>query len=205
MEKKGEITKQRIINSALSLFGNKGYDKTTMADIMKDTGLSKGALYHHFVSKENIADIGIHDFADTLEISFTEILKKPHSALEKLKDLMISKQAIYGDNEKALMSILASQKSAQLKEKMQLVHREKFVLVMEEIIRQGQSEGTFNTKDEPEAVAHFIFVIDESFYRLPADILNNPNKVKPYYVSGMRIICNAMGIREDFFNEFVGE
>lgn len=49
-------TKQRILKEAIRLFSTKGYDNTTMQDIMDDTGLSKGGLYHHFKSKQEILE-----------------------------------------------------------------------------------------------------------------------------------------------------
>ena len=203
MENKGTITKQKIISSAFSLFAAKGYDGATMADIMKDTGLSTGALYHHFKSKESIADTGIRDFADKLDVCFKEILEQDDTALEKLRTVMIRQKEIYGDQEQALMSILASSKISKLKEKMQLAHRGKFVMAMQAIIRQGQEEGTFKSKDSSEVIAHFVFGIDESFYKLPSEVLTNSKELKKYYISGMHLSASAMGIEETFFDEFI--
>ncbi|MCB6367618.1 TetR/AcrR family transcriptional regulator, partial [Intestinibacillus massiliensis] len=50
-----EVTVNRILDSATKLFLQKGYEKTTIQDIVNDLGdLSKGAIYHHFSSKEDI-------------------------------------------------------------------------------------------------------------------------------------------------------
>ena len=49
-----EQTVQRILDTAAKLFLQKGYDKTTLQDIIDATKLSKGAIYHHFASKEAI-------------------------------------------------------------------------------------------------------------------------------------------------------
>lgn len=52
-----ELTRERIINAATELFTDRGYDKTSMQDIIDATGgLSKGAVYHHFRSKEDLFD-----------------------------------------------------------------------------------------------------------------------------------------------------
>jgi len=52
---KAERTKQTIIESSAALFNQKGYAGTSMDDIMRATSLSKGGLYSHFNSKEEIA------------------------------------------------------------------------------------------------------------------------------------------------------
>lgn len=46
--------KDRIIQAAYDLFSTKGFMKTTIADIVKMSGASKGGFYHHFSSKEDI-------------------------------------------------------------------------------------------------------------------------------------------------------
>ena len=52
-----EITEKRILDAALKLFMEKGYEQTTIQDIVNELGdLSKGAVYHHFKSKEDIVD-----------------------------------------------------------------------------------------------------------------------------------------------------
>ena len=50
-----EQTVEKILNAAAALFAEKGYANTTLQDIIDATGLSKGAVYHHFQSKEEIA------------------------------------------------------------------------------------------------------------------------------------------------------
>ncbi len=54
MPAKGERTRQRIIELALPVFSVKGYFNTSISDILAATGLTKGGLYCHFQSKEDI-------------------------------------------------------------------------------------------------------------------------------------------------------
>jgi AcrR family transcriptional regulator len=49
-------TRQRILQSSLRCFLEHGYDQTTVSLIRQDSGVSNGALFHHFPSKEAIAD-----------------------------------------------------------------------------------------------------------------------------------------------------
>lgn len=52
--KKGIETKERIIRKALNLFHEKGYNLTSMNDIVDETGVKKGNLYFHYNSKEKL-------------------------------------------------------------------------------------------------------------------------------------------------------
>ena len=51
---KGEQTKALILNSALQLLQERGYDQTTMRAIAKHAGVSLGNAYHYFNSKEHL-------------------------------------------------------------------------------------------------------------------------------------------------------
>ena len=54
MATKGNLTRQNIIEESIQLFSVKGYFHTSIADIVEATGLTKGGLYGHFRSKEDI-------------------------------------------------------------------------------------------------------------------------------------------------------
>lgn len=54
MYDKGRKTRQLITQEALQLFSVKGYFNTSISDIQEATGLTKGGLYCHFKSKEDI-------------------------------------------------------------------------------------------------------------------------------------------------------
>jgi AcrR family transcriptional regulator len=49
-------TRRRILDAALRRFLEDGYEQATIASIRDDSGVSNGALFHHFSSKEAIAD-----------------------------------------------------------------------------------------------------------------------------------------------------
>jgi TetR/AcrR family transcriptional repressor of nem operon len=53
--RKGEATRQRIIEQAAPLFNQRGYEGCSLNDIMSATGLEKGGIYRHFESKEELA------------------------------------------------------------------------------------------------------------------------------------------------------
>jgi AcrR family transcriptional regulator len=83
------IRKQEILQAALTLFISKGYEKTSTNDILEALKLSRGGLYHHFVSKEDILDNAI---AMILQSEITEaeaiINDEKLTAEDKLKYLI---------------------------------------------------------------------------------------------------------------------
>jgi len=89
MVAKGVETKQKIINKSLQLFSVKGYYNTSINDILEATGLTKGGLYGHFKSKEDIW-YAVYDQAVTIwkDIVFKDIRKidDPLKRIEKALD-----------------------------------------------------------------------------------------------------------------------
>ena len=51
-----EKRQQRILDAAVNLFIHYGYDKTTVSDVAREAGVSKGAIYLHFESKDALLE-----------------------------------------------------------------------------------------------------------------------------------------------------
>ena len=63
---KGELSKNRIIETAGDLFWKNGYTKTGINEILKATGLPKGSFYYYFKKKSEVAEAVLQYYADTI-------------------------------------------------------------------------------------------------------------------------------------------
>jgi TetR/AcrR family transcriptional repressor of nem operon len=52
---KGERTRRKIVEAAAPIFNQRGYEGSSLNDLMGATGLKKGGIYRHFTSKEELA------------------------------------------------------------------------------------------------------------------------------------------------------
>lgn len=77
MSAKGELTRRNIIEKSLQLFSVKGYFNTSISDILHATGLTKGGLYCHFKSKE---DVWRAVYSDAVEIWKSVVFNDMQSA-----------------------------------------------------------------------------------------------------------------------------
>ena len=54
MQQRSEETRTKIMDAAIKLFSHQGYNKASVDDICTEAGISKGAFYHHFKSKQEL-------------------------------------------------------------------------------------------------------------------------------------------------------
>lgn len=64
-------TRDQILATAFRLFFEKGYKEVTMSQLVEATGLSKGAFYHYFSSKEELYKVTLEKYIDSYLDSFS--------------------------------------------------------------------------------------------------------------------------------------
>ena len=85
-----EQTVEKILEVSLKLFSEKGYEKTTMQDIVNALGMSKGAIYHHFKSKEELVD-AVSTYSFMKRNSFVDVYELKHlNGLQKLRWVLMN-------------------------------------------------------------------------------------------------------------------
>jgi len=86
--RKGELTRERIIAEAASVFNRQGFAGCSMQDVMEATGLEKGGLYRHFRSKEELAVESFrYALAQAVKLR-TDKLDRSHGAVEHLRSIV---------------------------------------------------------------------------------------------------------------------
>jgi AcrR family transcriptional regulator len=61
MPRRPSDTRKRIVQTALKLFSARGYHSTGIADILKESGVKRGSLYHYFGSKKELGFAAIDE------------------------------------------------------------------------------------------------------------------------------------------------
>ena len=77
--KKGERTRERIIRQAAPLFNQRGYEGSSLNEIMAATELEKGGIYRHFSSKQELA-------AEAFDYAWAEAVKARRHDLESVEN-----------------------------------------------------------------------------------------------------------------------
>ena len=99
-------SRQQILHTAARLFNEKGYDATSMSDVADALNFSKGTLYHHFRSKDEIL---FHILSHAMDITEERVIDRvreirdPEQRLRALIGLHIEVVLSPGDREITVM------------------------------------------------------------------------------------------------------
>ena len=163
--------KNSIMNNSLILFGKKGFHGTSISDIAKKSGISKGLIYNYFDGKENILDSILERFfKETEEITSPPASKDdPYEQLQSIIDesfLMLKER----EEEWRFLSALMIQPG--ISKNAERLSRSFFKILVERIQKIFRKVGIKNSKEEAYIFAAMIdgtilyFLLDKDNYPL---------------------------------------
>ena len=86
-KEEAEVTRESLIDAALTVFGRKGYALTTLSDVAKEVGVTRGAIYWHFGGKEELYNELVKErFKESNEV-FLQIWNSNLAPREKLQQI----------------------------------------------------------------------------------------------------------------------
>ncbi len=155
-----ERRRAALLDSAEALFSGKGYERTTVADIMEAAGVSKGGFYHHFASKDElfvaVLDRRVARYAEMLAEIAADLEKSP---LERLREIIAFEgRSLAGSDLGAhvqLLKALEQDGNRAMAERVTRLSREVLIGVLAEILQQGRVAGEFSL-DDPGAAADLL-------------------------------------------------
>lgn len=74
ISKDPKVRRQEILDTAMHLFYEKGYEATSMADIAKEMGVVQGLCYRYFDSKQTLYQEAMRQYVETISEIFVQIL-----------------------------------------------------------------------------------------------------------------------------------
>ncbi len=79
-----ELTRETILETAGELFNTRGYKATSISHITQATGYTKGAIYKHFVSKDDLERETFSHLADKVKNELGRRIRQEGNAMDKL-------------------------------------------------------------------------------------------------------------------------
>lgn len=142
--KEPEVRKQEILDTALKLFGEKGYEKTSIADIARTIGVAQGLCYRYFPSKEALFDSAIEQYADVLVEQFVGSGKDDHKTLRQIIEDM---PTMMEDRNTKYYSVFHGAENKKFHDQLTLKVCEKLVPLVEKLLHRARQKGEIQFDD----------------------------------------------------------
>lgn len=184
-----EVTVNKILEVSKRLFLEKGYDNTKIQDIADELGMTKGAIYHHFESKEEI----MNKLGETMFIHNNpfEIVKKRNdlNGLEKMK-LAIKLNQSNEQMVELTNQALPLLENPQILAKMFESNYQNLLPYWLELIQEGQEDGSIKT-EQPKELAELLILTD--LLMIPSLFPGNADDIKNRY-KFVTVMLGKMGL-----------
>ncbi|KQO17385.1 TetR/AcrR family transcriptional regulator [Paenibacillus sp. Leaf72] len=172
-----EERKNEILDTAEMLFYTKGYNKTTINDILQEIGIAKGTFYYYFKSKEEVMDAIIMRIVAADVAAARGIASNPElPTLVKLFQILMAQKPKHGDRKEQLLEQFHQVGNAEMHQKSLVQTIIHLTPVLTAVIEQGIEEHIFQTEFPQETVEFLIvsstFLFDEGLFEWqPAEII----------------------------------
>jgi len=152
----GKETRQKIFDTSLALFNKYGYDKVTIDDICEKIGMSKGAFYTHFKSKDQII---LEDFV-LLNSYYDEVFQELSSIQNSLPRLYLFQQQVMKKIEtigyKAVKLVYHVESSPNRKKSFLISRKHNLYKIIHTLVTEGQNNNEIRKDKNPDMITTMI-------------------------------------------------
>ncbi len=162
------MTKENITIAALRLFLLRGYKNVSLVDVANEAGITKGGIYHYFMSKDELLHKVVHYLFDRCEAKYAELFGDEKSLRETLQAIVVGREMEHfiqglltldhGDYRANYTSFALEviHNFPNVQERMDRSHGQ-FSKIIEEKLQQGLAKGELRSDIDVQALAVIIF------------------------------------------------
>ena len=176
---KGHATRASILQTAAEVFAERGYAETTLSELIARSGLTKGAFYFHFASKEQLAlAVLAEKQRQWLELVSQRVLDKP-AAIDQLRALGPALIKLHREDPGAYSAPRLSRDLARMPELAGIVRVQMrgWINLVADIITRAKRDGDLPSQLDATALATILVAATDGLKDL-SDILDPPNRAK---------------------------
>lgn len=141
-------TRTLLISAASALFDTLGYDRTSVDRIVKEAGVSKGAFYHHFSSKDDILDavcaFMVADAMDQIRAAVADVSAGATARFNRFLTASRAWRLAHLGLMVEVLTVLHRDENAPMLRKLEAHSTSLSVPLLADILQQGIDEGVFD-------------------------------------------------------------
>jgi len=145
-----------VLQVAVTLFNERGYDGTSMEDLSRRLGITKSAIYHHVPSKEELLRLAVDRALDGLFAVAAEVEVMPGRAIDRLEHLVRGSVAVLADRLPFVTLLLRVRGNTRV-ERQALARRRDFDQLVSKLVQQAETEGDVRADVDPLITSRLLF------------------------------------------------
>jgi AcrR family transcriptional regulator len=163
---KHTVRKEAFVDAAFRLMQTKGYDQMSIQDLLDELGVSRGAFYHYFESKQALLEAVVDRIADQALAAVSPVVDDPQLGAIPKFGRFFGGIAQYKTDRKALMleliKVWRSDDMAVVRDRLRYTLVERVAPMLARIIKQGTAEEVFDV-ESPEETAKLLMTLMTGF------------------------------------------
>ncbi len=159
--KKGEKRKLELLQIAYRMFIARGYENTSVDEIIEEAGIAKGTYYYYFESKEQMLEEVIGMMIDQETDAARQVLQAPIPVPQKIVGIIASLRPT--QEEQPIEGALMRPENTLMHSKIKRRLIETVVPLLSEAVEQGIAEGIFSCDNIPERVRMLLVISSDIF------------------------------------------
>ena len=159
--KKGEKRKQELLKIGYDMFLTRGYENTSVDEIIEKVQIAKGTYYYYFQSKEQMLEEVIDMMIDSETEMAKQVITMDISVPQKIVGILASMKP--SEEEEPIKNTLFQQENVLMHYKVRKKLIDIIAPLLSEVIKEGVNEGIFECENIPERVKMLLIISDSTF------------------------------------------
>lgn len=147
---------ESVLRGSVKVFNERGYDGTSMEDLSRELGITKSAIYHHVVGKEELLRLAVSRALDGLFAVLDDISVMDAPAITRLEELT-RRSVLLLASELPFVTLLLRVRGNTRAERQALARRREFDAAVARLVTQAQGEGDLRPDVDPGTISRLLY------------------------------------------------
>lgn len=197
--KEHDERRKEIIQAASTLFAQKGYEKCSVADILKAVGIAKGTFYYYFKSKEEVLDAAVEEISKQVSLEVQRIAaQKEISVIDRFIQVLLATK-ISDPTQEVLIEEMHKTNNALLHQKTLVSIMRMLTPILSEMIEEGNEAEIFRCPYPEQSVqillSAALTLLDDGIFQM------DPSQKKKIFEGLIFALEKMLGVKRKTFEE----
>jgi len=161
MPRSEDFNREQVLDKAKNAFWMKGYNGTSMQDLVDATGLNRSSIYNSFGSKMELYQQSLKQYQNESSTIFDKAKQQDRTAIETIGLVFVyALENILGDEErKGCMLINCHTEMGNQDEQLKALfssNQERLVEIFEDLVKLGQEDGSIRKTEKSDLLAYYL-------------------------------------------------